>query len=136
MRLLVLRLEVRALVGGHPEPVERGDDPVGPLGSVACLVGVLNPQDEGASVTAGEEPVVEGGPGAADVEDTRWARARSATGRVGWPSCEGRHAAAGSVRGQLAAAPVFLYGDGARGAAVDGLAQLSLNSGGGFSLST
>ena len=68
VRRVLLRLEVRALVGRHAQPVEGGDDPVGPLGAVAHLVGVLNAQHEGAAVLAHEEPVEERGPGAADVE--------------------------------------------------------------------
>ena len=42
------RLEVGTLVGRHAQPVQRRDDPVGPLGAVALLVGVLNAQDERA----------------------------------------------------------------------------------------
>ena len=68
VRLLVRRLEVRALVGSHAEPVEGGDDPVGPLGPVARLVRVLDPQDEDAPLLAHEEPVEQRGPRAADVE--------------------------------------------------------------------
>ena len=62
------RLEVRPLVGRHAQPVEGGDDAVGPLGPVALLVGVLNAQDERATVLAHEEPVEQRGPRAADVE--------------------------------------------------------------------
>ncbi len=65
------RLEVRALVGLHAQPGQRLNDAVGPLGAVALRVGVLNPQDEDAAALAQEEPVVQGGTGAADMEVPR-----------------------------------------------------------------
>ena len=67
-----LRLPVGALVGRHAEPVEgRGDAPR-PLLAAALRVGVLDPQDERAAVTAGEEPIEERSPGAPHVEEARW----------------------------------------------------------------
>ena len=61
-------LEVRALVGRHAQPVERRDDPVSPLRTIALLIGVFNPQDERPVVLASEEPVEQGRPGAPHVE--------------------------------------------------------------------
>jgi hypothetical protein len=68
MRRPLLRLEVRAFVGRHAEPGQRGDNPVGPLSPVALLVRVLDAQDKGAVVLANKEPIEEGSAGAADVE--------------------------------------------------------------------
>ena len=69
--------------GAMPEPVERGDDPVGPLGPVARLVGVLDPQDERPPVLAHEEPVEQRRPRAADVEVPGRRRREARPGRGG-----------------------------------------------------
>ncbi len=72
MRGGVLTLEVRALevlvVGGDPDPRQRVDDPLRPLGAVAGLVGVLDPQHEGTAEAASQRPVVQRRARPTDVE--------------------------------------------------------------------
>ena len=71
-----LALQVRAeraalggrLVEVEPEPVERLLDLLDRAGRLAGLVGVLDAQHRDAAVVAGEQPVVEGGANASDVE--------------------------------------------------------------------
>ena len=138
VRRLLRRLEVRPLVGRHAEPVERGDDPVGPLGPVARLVGVLNAQDERAAVLAHEEPVEQRGPRAADVEVPGRRRGEARPGRGGRVSHavrpahpERRRDAGGETRRQSSSmemAPV--------GQPLTASRRRSRNSSGGFSLST
>ena len=57
-----------ALVPVEPEPSHAVEDAVDHLGGRALDVGVLDAEDERAAVVPGEEPVEEGGAGAADVE--------------------------------------------------------------------
>jgi hypothetical protein len=71
-----LRLEVRregaallgALVPVDAQPVQGVQDGGESLGGVAGEVGVLDAEDEGASVVPGERPVEQGAPHVADVE--------------------------------------------------------------------
>ena len=67
-----------------PEPVEPVEDRVDRRLGRAGLVGVLDPQQIFAAVVAGEQPVEQRGAGAADVEDSRSARGRSASRRPGF----------------------------------------------------
>jgi hypothetical protein len=53
------------------QPVERVDDALDPLGPVPLLVGVLDPEDQGAARLLGDGPVVERRAGAADVDEAR-----------------------------------------------------------------
>ena len=77
-----LRLEDRLAVPVDPEPLERLEDLRDVLGRGALAVGVLDPQHQLALVAAREQPVVEGGAGAADVE--------GAGGRRGEADAHGR----------------------------------------------
>ena len=65
------RLEDRLAVVVDPEPLERLEDLVDVLLRRALAVGVLDAQDELAAAPAGEQPVEQGGAGAADVEGAR-----------------------------------------------------------------
>ena len=65
-----LELAVRPLVPVEPEPGEGVEDLLDVLGRRALAVGVLDAQDELAAAPAREQPVVEGGAGAPDVEGT------------------------------------------------------------------
>jgi hypothetical protein len=78
MTVEIVRLEVRALIPRGPVFAETGVDPlhgpldaVDPLGAIALGVGVLDTQDERATVLAGVDPVVERGLGPTDVEVAR-----------------------------------------------------------------
>ena len=77
-----LRLEDRLAVPVDPEPLERLEDLRDVLRRGALAVGVLDPQHQLPALTAGEQPVVEGGAGAADVE--------GAGGRRGEADAHGR----------------------------------------------
>ena len=77
-----LRLEDRLAVPVDPEPLERLEDLRDVLRRGALAVGVLDPQHQLAPLAAGEQPVVEGGAGAADVE--------GAGGRRGEADAHGR----------------------------------------------
>src|SRR5690606_19358900 len=90
-------LEVRALVAapGDADPVERGQDALGPLGPVTCRVGVLDAQHEHPALLLGEDPVLQRRTGAADVEHTGRGRGEAYTyrhapqptaGREGFPA--------------------------------------------------
>jgi hypothetical protein len=61
-------LEHRRLVGREAEPGEALQDDVHGLLGAALAVGVLDAQEEGAAMVAGEEVVEQGGAGAADME--------------------------------------------------------------------
>src|SRR5439155_18114225 len=60
--------DLRALVPVEAEPAQRVDDDADGLVRGALAVGVLDPEDEDAAMVPGEKPVVEGGPGVADVQ--------------------------------------------------------------------
>ena len=82
-----LRLAVRALVPVEPEPRERVDDLLDVLRRRALAVGVLDAQHERPARAAGEQPVVEGGAGAPDVEGARRRRCEADThGRDATPA--------------------------------------------------
>ena len=72
----------RPLVPVEPEPPHRLDDLADVLLGGARAVGVLDPEDEDAAVAAGERPVEERGPGAADVEVARWGSGQSGRERA------------------------------------------------------
>ncbi len=59
-----------AFIPLEAEPAEAFEDDLDGLLSVAGFVGVFDAEDEGAAAMAGEEPVEEGGSGAADVQVT------------------------------------------------------------------
>src|SRR6202035_1460217 len=63
------RLEVRSLIGGHAQPLEGGDDAIGPFGAGALFVGVVDPQNDLAAALAREQPVEQDGAGTPDVEE-------------------------------------------------------------------
>jgi hypothetical protein len=63
-----LRLEDRLAVPVELEPAQRVEDLLDVLRRRALAVGVLDPQHHLAVAAAREQPVVERGPGAADVE--------------------------------------------------------------------
>ena len=72
-----LRLEDRSLVPVELEPPQGVEDLFYVPGSGALTVGIFDPQHERAgravvSGTPGQQPVVERGPGAADVERPGW----------------------------------------------------------------
>ena len=87
-------LEVRALehrvVGADAQPGQGVDDALGPLGPVAGLVGVLDPQHERAAELAGQRPVVERRARPADVEEPRRRRCDAEAGTVDQPCCRHR----------------------------------------------
>src|ERR1017187_9581225 len=122
------RLEVRALIGGHAQPLQGGDDAIGPFGAVALFVGVLDPQDERAAALAREQPVEQGGAGTSDVEEAggrgREAQTWNRKGRGvshGWPGYNySTLLGAASVTSSV----VLGNGDRTRRAAVHGFAQL------------
>ena len=68
------------LVPVEPEPLERVEDVVDQLGPVALGVGVLDAQEERAAGVAGEQPVEQGGAGAADVQVAGRRRREAAAG--------------------------------------------------------
>ena len=61
-------LEDGGFVPVESEPFEAVEDDLGVFVGGTCLVGVFDPQQELPALAAGEEPVEEGGAGAADVE--------------------------------------------------------------------
>ncbi len=73
----------RPLVPVEPEPPHRLDDLVDVLLGGARAVGVLDPQDEDAAMVAGEGPVEERGPGAADVKVAGGARGKADANGLG-----------------------------------------------------
>ena len=84
--------------GSMPSHASDDEDAVDPLLAVALGVGVLDAQDEGAAGVAGEEPVEQRRPGAADVEEPRGRRGEAdpAAGRGGAGGLAG--AATGATR--------------------------------------
>ena len=77
-------LKHRLLVPVEAEPGEAVEDDAGVLVRGAFLVGVFDAEQELAARVAGEEPVEEGGAGAADVEVAR-GRRREPEARTGCP---------------------------------------------------
>ena len=77
----------RPLVPVEPEPPHRVDDLADVLLGGARAVGVLDPQDEDAAVVAGEGPVEERGPGAADVKVAGGARGKADANGLGHRRC-------------------------------------------------
>ncbi len=63
-------LEDRPLVPVELEPAQRVEDLLDVLGRRALAVGVLDAQQQRAILAAGEQPVVEGGARAANVQRT------------------------------------------------------------------
>ena len=59
----------RTLVPFEPEPAEAIVDRLHGFGSVAGLIGILDPQDKRAPNVVREKPVEERGPRTADVEE-------------------------------------------------------------------
>ncbi len=86
-----LRKEAEHVEGFSPdaEPAQGALDALDELVTGKGGVGVLDAQDERAALMAGEQPVEQGGPGAADVEETR--RRRRKTG----PDCHPGHGSLG-----------------------------------------
>src|SRR6185312_9647529 len=77
--------DLRALVPVQPQPSQAVVDDVEEGLAVARLVGVLDPQDEGAAGVPRVEPVEERGAGAADVEESgRTGGEADADRRSGW----------------------------------------------------
>src|SRR5438477_103539 len=68
-----IRLEVGTLIapGTDADPVQSVDDALGPFGTVALLVGVLDPEHEGAILLLGDSPVEERRARASNVEEPR-----------------------------------------------------------------
>ncbi len=73
-------LENRSLVPVEAEPGEAVEDDLGVFVGGTGLVGVLDAEQERAALFAGEEPVEEGGAGAADVEVSGGRRGEANTG--------------------------------------------------------
>ena len=73
----------RPLVPVEPEPPHRVDDLADVLLGGARAVRVLDPQDEDAAMVAGEGPVEERGPGAADVKVAGGARGKADANGLG-----------------------------------------------------
>src|SRR5207248_690511 len=74
--------DLGALVPVDAEPAEAVEDRLEGLGDVALLVGVVDAEDEPAAVAAGEEPVEQGRPHAADVQVARRAGGEPGPNRV------------------------------------------------------
>ena len=64
-------LEDRRPVRGDAEPFEPLENHLGGRFGTALTVGVLDPQQEFSPVVAGEQVVEQGGPGAADMQQSR-----------------------------------------------------------------
>src|SRR5262249_31563984 len=73
----------RPLVPGEAEPAHRIDDDADVLFRRARTVGVLDAENEHAPVMAGEQPVEQSGPSAADVEMAGGARSEAYADRAG-----------------------------------------------------
>ena len=74
-----LGLEDRALVVVEVEPLQGIEDLVDVLGRRALPVGIFDAQDEGASLPARQQPVVQRRPRAADVQGPGWGRSEPNT---------------------------------------------------------
>ncbi len=68
MAVAVTALEERPLVPGNPQPGEAVENHLGVRLGAPLLVGVLDPEDEGAAGVPGEQPIEQRRAGAADVE--------------------------------------------------------------------
>src|SRR5439155_7634835 len=110
MRLDVARLEKGALVPVDPQPAQPLEDRPDALLGRSLLIGVLDPQDEGAAVAPGEQPVEQGGPRPPDVQEAGRARGEAhphTTGR----GCSGwwvRHGSSDLNRSRTGVPSVFL----------------------------
>ena len=70
-------LEDRTLVEVQVEPAEGVEDLLHVLRRRSLPVGIFDAQDERAALAAREQPVVERGPGAADVQRAGWGRSKA-----------------------------------------------------------
>ena len=85
VNIVALALEVGAAVAAlhgafipvQAQPFHAGEDCAGGFLRVAGVVRILNAENEGAPHLAGEQPVEQGGAGAADVEVARGGRCES-----------------------------------------------------------
>ena len=66
-----IALEHRTFIPIETQPAKSSQDGLGMLGLGAVAVGILDTEDEHASLVPGEQPVEESGTGAADVKESR-----------------------------------------------------------------
>src|SRR5438445_288338 len=87
----VLRLEERPLVPVELQPPQGVENLLHVLRGRSLAIGIFDPQHENATLTAREQPVVQRGPGAADVERTcrGWSKANAHEKRI--PMLIGAH---------------------------------------------
>ena len=80
MAAYALALEDRSLIPIHPQPGQASEDGLRVFLLRPLLVGILDAEYENPLRLSGQEPVEEGRPGSAYVEDNPWERARNGLG--------------------------------------------------------